>query len=113
MSPEVNLPLLLGAVALFQAALAFWAWRSSGSMPGALLVALIPVVGLPYQLWQLRARLFDNHVAGAITYLGIYVAGPAFYFTLPADETPWMLLNTMALFALIGVANVVGTSLKD
>lgn len=113
MSPEVNLPLLLGAVVLLQGALTLWSFRRSGSMPTALLVAFLPVVGLPYLLWQLRARLFDNHVAGAITYLGIFVAGPAFYFTMPADETPWMLLNTMALFALIGVANVVGTAVRD
>ena len=113
MSPGVNLPLLLCALVALQGALTFWSYRRSGSMPTALLVALLPLVGLPYQLWQMRARLFDNHVAGAITYLGLFVAGPAFYFTMPADETPWMLLNTMALFALIGVANVVGTSLKD
>lgn len=113
MNPEVNLPLLLCALVALQGALTFWSYRRGGSLSTALLVALLPVVGLPYQFWQLRARLFDNHIAGAITYLALFIAGPAFYFKLPADETPWMLLNTMALFALIGVANVIGTALRD
>jgi len=31
---------------------------------------------------------------------------------MPPDETPWMLIHTMAGFAFLGTANVVGTSLK-
>jgi hypothetical protein len=113
MSPELNLPLFLAAVVLLQGALTLWAYRTSRSTPVALLVALLPVVGLPYQLWQLRARLVDNHLAGAITYLGLLVASWSFYLLKPADDIPWMLIHTMSVFAFLGLANVVGTQLKE
>ena len=113
MSPELHLPLFLGAFVLLQGLLTLWSYRASGSAPTAVLVALLPLVGLPYQLWQLRARLVDNHVAGAVTYLALLAACFGFYFLMPADETPWMLIHTMALFAFLGNANIIGTRLKD
>jgi predicted membrane-bound mannosyltransferase len=112
MNPELNLPLFLAAVALLQGLIAFWSFRASASAPTTLLVALLPVIGLPYQLWQLRARLFDNHIAGAITYLVLLVAAFGFYFFMPADETPWMLIHTMSVFGFLGVANLTATQLK-
>jgi hypothetical protein len=113
MNPELHLPIFLAAFAALQGLLTLWAYRTSGSAPTALLVALLPPLGLPYQLWQLRPRLFDNHIAGAITYLALITACFGFYFLMPADETPWMLIHTMAIFAFLGTANVIGTSLKN
>lgn len=113
MSPELHLPVFLAAVVAMQGLLTLWSLRASGSMPTALLVGLLPLVGLPYQLWQLRARLVDNHIAGAITYLALVAASFGFYFLMPADETPWMLIHTMAIFAFLGNANLIGTRLKD
>ena len=113
MNPEFHLPIFLAAFVALQVLLTLWSYRTSGSAPIALLVALLPLVGLPYQLWQLRSRLFDNHIAGTITYLALITACFGFYFLMPADETPWMLIHTMAIFAFLGTANVVGTSLKE
>jgi Na+/melibiose symporter-like transporter len=113
LSPELHLPVFLAAFGALQILLTFWTYRTSSSVPTALLVALLPPVGIPYQLWQLRSRLFDNHIAGAITYLALISACFGFYFLMPKDETPWMLIHTMALFAFLGTANVIGTSLKD
>ena len=113
MSPELNLPVFLAAVVAMQGLLTLWSLRTSGSTPTALLVGLLPLVGLPHQLWQLRARLVDNHIAGAITYLALVAACFGFYFLEPTDETPWMLIHTMAGFAFLGNANVIGTRLKD
>jgi len=113
MSPGLHLAIFLASFASMQAMLAAWSWRVTGSPPMALLVALLPPVGLPYQLWQLRRRLLDNHVAGAVTYLGLLVASFAFYFAYPADEVPWTVILTMAIFAFLGSANVVATRLRD
>jgi len=113
MSPELHLPIFLSAFVVLQGLLTFWSYRVSGSVSTALLVALLPPVGIPYQLWQLRSRLFDNHIAGAITYLALITSCFGFYFLTPADETPWMLIHTMAIFAFLGTANVIGTRLKD
>ena len=113
MSPELHLPVFLAAIVAMQGLLTLWSLRASGSMSTALLVGLLPLIGLPYQLWQLRARLVDNHVAGAVTYLALLAACFGFYFLMPADETPWMLIHTMALFAFLGNANIIGTRLKD
>ena len=116
MSPELHLPVFLAALVAMQGLLTLWTYRVTGSAPMAVLVALVPAVGLPYQLWQLRARLVDNHVAGAITYIALLAACFGFYlyylFTA-ADETPWMLIHTMAGFAFLGNANLIGTRLKD
>jgi hypothetical protein len=112
-SPELHLPIFLAAIVAMQGLLTLWSLRASGSMPTALLVGLLPLVGLPYQLWQLRARLVDNHIAGAVTYLALVAASFGFYFLMPPDETPWMLIHTMALFAFLGNANLIGTRLKD
>jgi hypothetical protein len=112
-SPELNLPLFLAAFVLQQGLLTLWSFRTSRSTPGALLLALLPPVGLPYQLWQLRARLYDNHIAGAITYLALFGCCFGFYLLAAADEIPWMLIHTMSIFAFLGLANVIGTSLKD
>ncbi len=113
MSPELHLPIFLAAFVALQVLLTVWSYRTGGSVPTALLVALLPPIGLPYQLWHLRSRLFDNHIAGTITYLSLITACFGFYFLTPADETPWMLIHTMAIFAFLGTANVIGTSLKD
>ncbi|HEY6000462.1 MAG TPA: hypothetical protein VI078_14330 [bacterium] len=113
MGPELNLPISLAALVAMQGLLMLWSQRVSGSTPTALLVGLLPLVGLPYLLWQLRSRLVDNHIAGAITYLALVVACFGFYFLEPADERPWMLIHTMAVFAFLGNANVIGTRLKD
>lgn len=112
MRPELHLPIFLSSLAAMQGLLTLWSYRASGSMSTALLVGLLPPVGIPYQLWHLRSRLFDNHVAGAVTYLALVAACLGFYFLMPADETPWMLIHTMAAFAFLGTANLVGTSLK-
>lgn len=113
MSPELHLPVFLAAFVLMQGLLTLWALRVSGSTPNALLVALLPPVGLAYQLWLLRSRLVDNHVAGALTYLALVASCFGFYLLMPADETPWMLIHTMAIFAALGMANLIGTKLKD
>jgi hypothetical protein len=113
LSPELHLPLFLSAFAVLQGVLTLWSYRVSGSAATALLVALVPLVGLPYQLWRLRPRVFDNHVAGAVTYLALLVTCLGFFFLSPADETPWMLIHTMTIFALLGTANIIGTRLKD
>jgi len=113
MSPELHLPVFLAAFVVMQGLLALWSYRTSASTPTTLLVALLPAVGVPYQLWQLRPRLVDNHVAGAVTYLALLAACVGFYLFEPADETPWMLIHTMAIFAFLGLANVIGTRLKD
>ena len=112
MSPELHLPVFLAALVAMQGLLTLWSYRASGSTSTALLVGLLPLVGIPYQLWLLRARLFDNHIAGALTYLALIAACLGFYFLMPPDETPWMLIHTMAAFAFLGTANLVGTSLK-
>jgi hypothetical protein len=112
MSPELHLPVFLAGLVAMQGLLTLWSYRTSGSTPTALLVALLPPVGIPYQLWLVRARLHDNHIAGALTYLSLIAACLGFYFLMPPDETPWMLIHTMAGFAFLGTANIVGTSLK-
>jgi hypothetical protein len=112
-SPELHLPIFLAAFAGLQGLLTFWAYRASGSAPVALLVALLPLIGLPYLLWQLRLRLYDNHIAGTVTYLALLTASCGFYLLMPADETPWMLIHTMAIVSFLGAANLVGTALKD
>ena len=113
MSPGLHLPVFLAAFGAMQVLLTLWSYRASGSTPTALLVALLPPVGLPYQLWMLRERLLDNHVAGAVTYLALVGACFGFYALMPSDETPWMLIHTMAIFAFLGTANLIGTRLKD
>ena len=117
MSPELHLPVFLAAIVAMQGLLTLWSLRASGSTPTALLVGLLPLVGLPYQLWQLRSRLVDNHIAGAITYLALVAACLGFYFYyriwMPDDDQPWMLIHTMAIFAFLGNANLIGTRLKD
>ena len=113
MTPELHLPVFLAAFVAMQGLLTLWSYRVSGSTPTALLVGLLPPVGLPFQLWQLRSRLVDNHVAGALTYLGLAAACFGFYLLMPSDETPWMLIHTMAIFAALGMANLIGTKLKD
>ena len=113
MSPELHLPVFLAAVVAMQGLLTLWSLRASGSTPTALLVGLLPLIGLPYQLWQLRTRLVDNHIAGAVTYLALVASCFGFYFLMPDDETPWMLIHTMAIFAFLGNANLIGTRLKD
>lgn len=113
MSPELHLLVFFAAFVVMQSLLALWSYRASGSTPNALLVGLLPAVGLPYQLWQLRSRLVDNHIAGALTYLALMVACFGFYALKPPDETPWMLIHTMAIFAFLGMANVLGTGLGD
>lgn len=112
MSPELHLAVFLCSVVLLQGIATLWCQRVSGSAPTTLLVALLPFVGLPYLLWQLRSRLQDNHIAGAITYLALLAAAFGFYFAKPPDETPWMVIHTMEIFGLFGVGNVVGTPLK-
>ena len=113
MSPELHLPVFLAALVAMQGLLTLWSYRTSGSTSTALLVGLLPPVGIPYQLWLLRTRLLDNHIAGALTYLALIAACLGFYFLTPPDETPWMLIHTMAAFAFLGTANLVGTSLKQ
>jgi hypothetical protein len=112
MSPELHLPVFLAALVAMQGLLTLWSYRASGSTSTALLVGLLPPVGIPYQLWLLRARLLDNHIAGALTYLALIAACLGFYFLMPVDETPWMLIHTMAAFAFLGTANLIGTSLR-
>jgi hypothetical protein len=112
-SPELHLPVFMAAIVAMQGLLTLWSYRVSGSTPTALLVGLLLPVGLPYQLWLLRARLFDNHVAGAVTYVALVAACLGFYRWIPKDETPWMLIHTMTLFAFLGLANILGTRLKD
>lgn len=112
MSPELHLPVFLAAIVLQQGLLTLWSYRTSGSTPTALLVALTPLIGLPYQLLQLRPRLVDNHIAGTVTYLSLLTACFGFYFGMPADETPWMLIHTMTIFAFFGTANLIFTRLK-
>jgi ABC-type Fe3+-siderophore transport system permease subunit len=117
MSPGLHLAIFLAAVGAMQILVALWSHRVSGSTPTTLLIALLPPVGLPYLLWMLRKRLVDNHVAGAITYMALVGAGFSFYFYyriwMPEDDKPWMLMYTMAIFAFLGIANLVGTRLKD
>jgi hypothetical protein len=113
MNPELHLPIFLSTFAMLQGLLTSWSYRTGGSASVALLVALLPPIGLPYQLWHLRSRLLDNHIAGTITYLALITACFGFYFLTPADETPWMLIHTMVIFAFLGTANVIGTNLKD
>ena len=113
MNPELHLPLFLAFFVAQQGLLTLWSYRAGGSTPTALLVALIPLVGLPYQLRALRARLLDNHIAGALTYLALITSCFGFYLFMPADERPWMLIHTMALFAFLGTANLIFTRLKD
>lgn len=113
MNPELHLPVSLSAFVLMQGLLTLWSYRVSGSTPNALLVALLPLVGLPYQIWLLRSRVVDNHIAGALTYLALVGASVGFYLFMPSDETPWMLIHTMAIFAFLGLANVLGTRLKN
>lgn len=113
MSPELHLPVFLAAIVLMQGLLTLWCYRVSGSTPNALLVGLLPLIGLPYQLWLLRPRIVDNHVAGALSYLALVAACFGFYLKMPSDETPWMLIHTMAIFAALGMANLIGTKLKD
>jgi hypothetical protein len=112
-SPELHLPIFLAAVVAMQGLLMLWSYRTSQSTPTALLVGLVPLVGLPYQLWQLRSRLVDNHIAGALAYLALVAACFGFYLFKPADDRPWMLIHTMAIFASLGLANLLGTRLKD
>lgn len=113
MNPALHLPVFLATFGAMQVLLSLWSYRASGSTPTALLVALLPLVGLPYQLWMLRERLVDNHVAGAVAYLALVTGCFGFYALMPADETPWMLIHTMAIFAFLGAANLVGTRLRE
>ena len=113
MNPELHLPIFLAAYVALQGLFALWTYRTSNSAPTTLLVALLPLVGIPYLLRLLRLRLFDNHIAGAITYLALMSACFGFYLLMPADERPWMVIHTMAIFAFLGTANVIGTRLKD
>lgn len=113
MSPELHWPVYLSAAVVLQGMLTLWAYRASGSTPVAMLVALLPPLGLPYLLWTLRSRLLDNHLAGAVTYLVLLVAALVFTQAFPEDETPWGLIYTMQVFAFLGVANLAGTELKE
>jgi len=113
MSPAPHPQIFLGAVVILQGFLALWTYRTSGSTPFALLVALLPFVGLPYLLWTLRSRLQDNHIAGAATYLILLGASIAFSLLKSGDEVPWMVIHTMSLFGFLGVANLTATRLRD
>lgn len=113
MSPELNWPVYLAAAVVLQGMLTLWAYRASGSTPVALLVALLPPIGLPYLLWTLRTRLLDNHYAGGVSYLVLLGMALAFTMVFPEDETPWGLIYTMQIFSFLGVANLAGTQLKD
>ena len=56
MSPELHLPVFLASLVAMQGMLTLWSLRAGASPPTALLVALLPVVGLPYQLYSRFGR---------------------------------------------------------
>jgi len=94
----------------FQSVLVFWLCRSSGSAAVVFLVAFVPLAGIPWALYRNRSRIKDNHIAGALTYLLLFVAAFAFLFWYPGameDDIPWALIHTMQFFGFLGLVNLI------
>jgi len=102
--------IFLGILLFFQSILIFWAWRTDGSAAMVFLVGFLPPVGLPWILYRLRSRTKDNHIAGAVTYLLLFVGVFGFLLWYPRameDDIPWALIHTMQFFSFLGLANLV------
>ncbi len=110
LSPHLQVFLVI--LLMLQGIVTVWSYRLTASLPETVLVALLPFIGLPYLLYLKRERLYDNHVAGALSYLVLLGAMLAFVF-LSREEIPWMLLYTMQVFGFLGVLNLVATKLKE
>ena len=102
--------IFIGILLFFQSVLIFWAWRTDGSAAIVFLVAFLPLAGLPWILYRHRTRIKDNHIAGATTYLLLFVGAFAFLLWYPKamdDDIPWALIHTMQFFSFLGLANLV------
>jgi hypothetical protein len=100
----------LSLLLFFQSVLIFWSYRLTGSTAAVFLVAFLPIVGVPQVLYRNRASIRDNHIAGAVTYLVLFVSVFAFLFWYPQameDDIPWALIHTMQFFSFLGLANLV------
>lgn len=109
---SLHLEIFLAVLTAFQIILAIWSYRRTNSILLAIMVAFLPLVGIPFLLYLERKRIRDNHVAGALTYLTLTVSALAFLF-FSREETPWALIHTMLFFAFLGMANLVATELKE
>ena len=100
----------LGLLVFFQCAVIVWSWRTDGSAGMVFLAGFVPLAGLPWILYRHRARMKDNHFAGAMTYLLLLVGVFAFLLWYPRamdDDIPWTLIHTMQFFSFLGLANLV------
>ena len=112
--------IFLAILGLLQVMLVFWAHRRTAAAPITALVAFLPLIGLPYLLYRDRRRIRDNHIAGALTYLVLFVGAVAFLsvgdpalFVEDAEGPPWSVIYTMQLFSFLGVLNLIATDYKE
>lgn len=111
----VHAVVFLALLVFFQALLTLWSFRHDGSVSVGILVAFLPVIGVPWLLYRRRSQTQDNHIAGALTYLALIVAAFGFLFLYPKlmdDEIPWALIHTMQFFGFLGLANLILSPFK-
>jgi hypothetical protein len=100
----------LSFLLIFQSVLIFWSFRLTGSAAVVFLVAFLPMAGVPLVLHRNRASIRDNHIAGAVTYVILFISVFAFLFWYPEameDDIPWTLIHTMQFFSFLGLVNLV------
>jgi len=116
MNLSVHAIVFISLLVLYQVVLTMWSFRRDGSIAVGCLVAFIPVAGLPYLLYRQRRQILDNHIAGALTYLFLFITVFVFLLWYPKameDDIPWALIHTMQFFAFLGLANLTLAPFKD
>jgi len=113
---SIHAIVFIALVVVFQSSLTLWSFRRDGSAAVGLLVAFVPLAGIPWLLYRQRARLQDNHIAGAMTYLTLLVAAFVFLTWYPKamdDDIPWALIHTMLFFGFLGLANLTLSPFRE
>jgi len=112
----VNSIVFTALLVVFQILATVWAWRQGQGGPSLVLAAFLPFIGIPWILYRMRGTIRDNHIAGAMTYIILFIAIFPFLTLYPKwmdDDVPWALIHTMQFFAFLGLANLVLTPLLE
>jgi hypothetical membrane protein len=105
-------PVSIGVFLLFQIILVFWSIQKTQSLVVGLATLGFPLAGLLLCLYRLRGTVKDNQVGGAVTYIAVIMGIICLIRALPADETPWMVIFTVAFFAGLSVINIINLSVE-
>ena len=113
---NVNSVVFIVLLVVFQILLTIWAWRQNRGSGVLVLAAFVPFIGIPWLLVRMRDVIRDNHIAGALTYVTLFIAPFPFIFYYPGwmdDVIPWALIHTMQFFGFLGLANLILTPLRE